>query len=161
MKLFITLLSICFLANADNKKVGSIEPLLVSKDLSKKDGEKVELQVRVYQAKSLGIGKFYSQRAELVDATLLSEFRVVSDVGNETVMSKEGGSYHMKSNVVYFEDKLYAGVKVLLLHSEQEFDWYNVIKIGGYRLVEFSKQEGSELLYVYDVSIKSTGDRDE
>ena len=61
------------------KKIESaVKPLVISKDLVKDDEDALKLNVRIYEAKQLGLGKYYNNRNQLNDAILLADLSVTN-----------------------------------------------------------------------------------
>jgi len=136
-----------------------IKPLVISKNLKKDDEDAIKLSVRIYEAQQLGLGKYYNNRNQLNDATLLADLSVTNKPHVDSIIGGEDDdTYLLKSSIYSYTN---TQVKTLLLavnYLELSFHFEENVKIGSSRFMEHSMENDTSKVYVYEITINQPGE---
>ena len=135
-----------------------VQPLVVSKDLVKNDEDAIKLRVRVYEAKQLGLGKYYNNSNQLDDATLLTNLSVTNKPNLDSIIGEDDDRYLLKSSIYSYTN---TQVKTLILtvnYLKLSFHFEENVKIGSSRFIEHSMENDTSKVYVYEITIDQPGE---
>ena len=88
------------------------ETLIIEKTLSNTLNDSVKLQVRLYEAESLKLGHYYSNREQLKGATLLADISVTNKIFEESIIGTDDDRYYLKSEVSSHSDHRNKGLNL-------------------------------------------------
>ena len=136
------------------KKIESaVKPLVISKDLVKDDEDALKLNVRIYEAKQLGLGKYYNNRNQLNDAILLADLSVTNKLHIDSIIGENDDRYLLRSSIYSYTNTQVKTLSLAVNYLELNFHFEENIKMGSSRFMEHSVENDTSKVHVYEIMV--------